>query len=49
LGKTIQGTESCKPTALSEEDLSLVNAAGVPEIMGLQSGGESDDDPWWHN
>lgn len=49
LEKIIQDTQSRIPSALSENELSFVNAAGVPEIMGLQSGGESDDDPWWHN
>ncbi len=33
---------------LTDEDLEKVAGGGVPEIMGLQGGDGSDDDPWWH-
>lgn len=49
LSALIQDTQSRMPSALSEDELAFVNAAGVPEIMGLQSGDGSDDDPWWSN
>ena len=43
----IQDTDSRQASALSESELSYVNAAGVPEMMGMHLGDESDkDDPW---
>ena len=47
LEKIIQDTQSRLPSALSEDDLAYVNAAGAPEIIGLLGGDGSDDDPWW--
>jgi len=45
----IQDTDSRQFSALSESELSYVNAAGVPEMMGMRIGEESDkDDPWKH-
>ena len=43
----IQDTESRQASALSESELSYVNAAGIPEMMGFHDGEESNkDDPW---
>lgn len=36
LNALIQDTQSRLPSSLSEEELSFVNAAGVPEIMGYK-------------
>ena len=45
----IQDTDSRQASALSESELTYVNAAGVPEMMGMRAGEESDkDDPWNH-
>ncbi len=48
LEAVIQDTQSRQAAALTESELEFVNAAGVPEIMGLQGGEGSDDkdDPW---
>ena len=36
LNALIQDTQSRLPSSLSEEELSFVNAAGIPEIMGYK-------------
>ena len=36
LNALIQDTQSRIPSSLSEDELSFVNAAGVPEIMGYK-------------
>ena len=41
LEKIIRGTESRLPASLSEDELSFVNAAGVPEMMEYKR-----EDPW---
>lgn len=43
----IRDTDSRQATALSESELSFVNAAGVPEMMGLQSRKELEKDDTW--
>ena len=49
LDELIEDTQSRQAISLSESELSYVNAAGVPGMMGLVGGGESDkDDPWNH-
>lgn len=42
LAKLIAETESCYSKALSDDDLDMVNAAGVPEIF--QNSGEKSPD-----
>ena len=42
-----EDTDNPEKNDLSDVELEQVAGGGVPEIMGLQSGGESGDDPWW--
>lgn len=42
--KTVKKDETME---LTMDQMDKISAGGVPEIMGLQSGGESEDDPWW--
>ena len=47
LDAIIEDTLSRQNSALSEHELSYVNAAGIPEIMGFTGGDTSSkDDPW---
>ena len=47
LDALIRETSSRQTAALSERELGYVNAAGVPEMMGMHIEGKSDkDDPW---
>ena len=43
----IQDTDSRQASALSESELGYVNAAGVPEMMGILTDDRPEkDDPW---
>lgn len=47
LNAQIADTQSHLPVSLSKGELAFVNAAGIPEIMGLEShdGSEDKNDP----
>ena len=47
LDAVIRETQSRQAVALSESELGYVNAAGVPEMMGILTDDRPDkDDPW---
>ena len=47
LDALIQDTQSRQAASLSESELAYVNAAGIPEMMGLLNDeSPNKDDPW---